>query len=174
MATDPVSAFTSEIEDLKKKLAAAEGKALAAARAQAAAEREAQRAGQAAQVYRDETDQLIANAADQLRQGWSIGVGIWSLGQWAYATAKRKDYAARLLHREDAVMKILADFVSGHRNGNKATLETALRDAERAVTIFKANTEKLNLDRWEMLILHVGKVNAEKMEKAKAILLETE
>lgn len=174
MATDPVSAFTSEIEDLKKKLAAAEGKALAAARAQAGAEHAAKKAGIDAQVYRDETDQLIANAADQLCQGWSVGVGVWSLAHWAIAHAQRKDYAARMLHREDSVMKILADFVSASKSGNRATMETALRDAERAVTIYKSNSEAVNLDRWEKILLHAGKISKEKMDRVKAILAETE
>jgi hypothetical protein len=113
---------------------------------------------------------MISNAADQLKQAWAIGVGIWSLGQWAYAQTKRRDITARMLMREDTVMKNLADFVSAHKSGNRVALETALRDAEKAVTIYKANSEKVHMDRWELTLLAIGKTSADKMAQVRAIL----
>lgn len=168
--SDTETTLRAEIAALTRKLQAAEGKALTAARAQAGAEREAVKAGELAQVYRDETDQMIANAADQLKQAMGISMGVWALGQWAMAASRLRDHALRQLHRENDYVKILSDFVSGSKSGNRATLETALRDAEKACTIFKGNTEKLHLQRWEMLVLHASKRSAEKYAQIRAIL----
>lgn len=166
-ALDLVSDFLREIELLKKKLQAAEGKALAAARAQAQAEREALKAAESAQIYRDETDASIATAADQLRQAAAIGMGVWALGNWAIAQARRKDFAARMLHREDSYVKIISDLVQGKS-------DAGMRDAKIALQTYKGNSEALHLARWEALMLHVGDVSRAKMNRAEAILMERE
>jgi hypothetical protein len=168
MATD--SDLQTQINTLNKKLTATEGKANAAARAQAAAERERDQAATKAQAYRDETDLMIANAAQQLSQAWAIGVGIWSLAQWSGRIAHRKVYAARLLHREHAYVKVLSDLTAAVKSGDKSALDISKRDAEKLISLYATNTEQVHLATIEALLINSGKLTKERLDHVWEIL----
>lgn len=161
-----------EIDSLKKKLAAAEGKALAAARALAQAERDAKKAAESAQVYRDETDQMIDRSAEQMKQAFAIGLGIWSLARWAEELARNKHFALRMLHREVSMIKVLDDFVKGSKTSNRQVLESALRDAEAAVNIYKANTERIRAEEKAAFVVICRNETSEMITKVRSILDE--
>jgi hypothetical protein len=163
----------NEIESLKKKLAAAEGKALAAARAQTSAERDAKKAAEAAQTYREETDQMIERSAEHMKQAFAIGIGIWSLSRWAQDRIRQKDYARRMLHRHTSMIKILNDLVQGSKSNNRQMIEAALKDAETAVSVFKTNGERLISEEWETALVLCHKQSDEKLKRVRAVIDET-
>jgi hypothetical protein len=171
--------MANEIEDLRAQVAKLEalvkteqGKALAAARGQAAAIREGEKAKQEAQTYREETDQVIANAGDQLKIAWIVGHTIWTFGRWATEQAIEKDTAARILHRESVLVGALADFLTAHEKRDSTGMDSAAREAKKLVSIFKQNSEKLKLDQAQAM-LHAASMAARKDVEAAISALRT-
>lgn len=162
--------YEAQIADLSRRLEAEKGKALAAARAQAQAEREAVKAKEHADTYRAETDVMIMQAADHLRQGYSIGVGIFALSCWAGEVVRRKDQARRMLHRQTSMVKILADFVSFAKTKNQSLFDAAVKDAETAVSVFKTNTDRLKEEGWQALMVLSKNESDETLKKIREIL----
>jgi hypothetical protein len=132
---------------LRRLLDDAKGRALAAARDRDEIKRNAEKTLKEAQAYREEADNVIATAMEQLQIANAISMGVYALGQWANAIVANKSLAARILYREEKTWCELAEgLCNASDSKNQIELDRLSKETRKRLGIVRGNKEALRLE----------------------------
>lgn len=134
-----------QVKQLKLLLKQEEGKRIAVERESAEIKRQAKITEDQAAALKAETENSLAEAAEQMKVALAISQGIWALAHMGRSYLARKIAAARTVHREQQYCLLMGRMIQTFGGKDPTTYQAIVDQANNVIETVKRDGEAIRI-----------------------------